>query len=53
MLPGKLHYNGLLCMQELAMSQMFISPVTCIFSQCMSHKNNIIFNHLHDMFHFN
>ncbi len=24
-----------------------------IFPLCMSHKNNIIFNHLHDMFHFN
>ncbi len=28
----------------------FISPMTGIFSLCTSHKNNIIFNHLHDMF---
>ncbi len=30
-----------------------ISPVTGIFSLCMSHTYNIIFNHLNDMFHFN
>ncbi len=38
---------------KLGISQIFISPVTGIFSLCMSHKNNIIFHHLHDMFHFN
>ncbi len=26
---------------------------TLTMSLCMSHKHNIIFNHLHDMFHVN
>ncbi len=33
----------------LGISQIFISPVTGIFSLCLSHKNNIIFNHLHEI----
>ncbi len=44
-LPGKLHYNGLLCIQELNLGahKFYLTYDWYIFS----------FNHLHDMFHFN
>ncbi len=44
--PGKLHYSGLLCMQELNLISHNFYLMSGIFCLCISRQNNILFNHL-------